>query len=77
MDETILLAEALLKQLLVGAVDVAEPLAEVAIVTALYNTAISSSSCAEQGAIAFVVDNANKIPFFCDMLLQHYVIQLT
>ena len=35
MDETVLLAEALLKELLVGAVDVAEPLAQVAIVTAV------------------------------------------
>lgn len=34
VDEAVLLAEALLKQLLVGAVDVAEPLAQVTIVTA-------------------------------------------
>lgn len=34
MDEAVLLAEALLKQLLVGAVDVAEPLAQVTVVTA-------------------------------------------
>ena len=34
VDQAILFAEALLKQLLVGAVDVAEPLAQMAIVTA-------------------------------------------
>ncbi len=34
VDEGILLAEALLKQLLVGAVDVAEPLAQMTVVTA-------------------------------------------
>jgi uncharacterized lipoprotein YmbA len=34
VDEGVLLAEALLKQLLVGAVDVAEPLAQMTVVTA-------------------------------------------
>ena len=34
VDEAVLLAEALLKQLLVGAVDVAEPLTQVAVITA-------------------------------------------
>lgn len=34
VDEAILFAEALLKQLLIGAVDVAEPLTQMAIVTA-------------------------------------------
>ena len=40
MDEAILLAEALLKQLLVGAVDVAEPLAQVTIVAASNKTSM-------------------------------------
>lgn len=35
VDEAVLLAEALLKQLLVGAVDIAEALAQVAVVTAM------------------------------------------
>lgn len=38
MNEAVLLAEALLKQLLVGAVDVAEPLAQVTIVAATHVT---------------------------------------
>ena len=47
MDEPVLLAEALLKQLLVGAVDVAESLAQVAIVTAAQCSAEKSALAAE------------------------------
>lgn len=41
VDEAVLLAEALLKELLVGAVDVAKPLAQVAIVTAVQSSPVS------------------------------------
>lgn len=51
MYETILLAEALLKQLLVGAVDVAEPLAQVPIVTAVQCSADNLAFAAEDNGM--------------------------
>ena len=48
MDETVLLAEALLKQLLVGAVYVTEPLAQVPIVTAMQHSADNLAFAAEE-----------------------------